>query len=448
MQRLPSWVPAAYSVAGAALSFFTMYLVSLRLGAGPGAAILSAVLALSFARRRTESRVPSWQSELAAIIFVGIVAAAMAWLLHFYFPLGAAVFTAGLFLSVWLRRFGGGLRERSQVLALPFIGLLVAPAAPHSTAGRGADLLLVLLAGVVAFAWDRLFRLLRQPVPARRKAQHPPEQGALSTSTRMAVQMGVAVAAAFIAGAQLFPQHWSWVVITAFIVCSGAIGRGDAAYKGVLRLLGALLGVLAASLLQYIAMPHGMAAAALIFVALFLGTWLRELSYAWWAGCVTLILALLLPTGEGSVTGLLGERLLAILVGAFCGVAACWFVLPIKTRSVVRRRVADTLLALEEWAAAAEPDRAHRLQVLGHCSEECERIAAPLRWQRRLGRLPPDAEHPALWLESAQRCAVKAAGVSSPSVELAKAVRLSRKALKEGQGLTPALRKVEALLVA
>ncbi|HEY3858602.1 MAG TPA: hypothetical protein VGM47_03195, partial [Gammaproteobacteria bacterium] len=129
------------------------------------------------------------------------------------------------------------------------------------------------------------------------------------------------------------------------------------------------------------------------------------------------------------------------------GVAACWFVFPIKTRSVVRRRVADTLLALEEWAGASEPEREQKLQIVQECAEECERIAAPLRWQRRLTRIGSDAEHPAVWLALTQRCA-KDAESKLPPTDLIKAVRLSRRALKEAQGLTPALLKVQALLEA
>jgi len=423
-----------------------MYFLSRQFGAGPNAAILSAVLALSFARRRAEGESHTWKRDLGGISVVGIGAAGVAWLLYTYFFFGAALFTAGLFLSVWLRRFGGRLRQFGSVMALPFIGLLMAPGAPHAAGGPGADLLLVLLAGVIAFAFDRLLLLLEPSAPlAYAPPSRPAEQGALSTSTRMAVQMGIALAAAFLAGRFLFPGRWSWVVITAFIVCSGAIGRGDAAYKGVLRLLGAFLGVIAATALQYVAVPHGPAAAVLIFAVLFVGVWLRDVNYAWWAACVTVILALLLPASDTSVTVLLSERLAAIFVGAICGVAACWFVLPIKTRSVVRRRLADILLALEEWAGAPEPERAQKLQVVESCAEECERIAAPLRWQKRLERIKDDAEHPAVWLSIVQRCARDAAS-EPPPADMVKAVRLSRRALKEDQGLTPALLKVQALL--
>lgn len=435
---------AALSVAAAAASFICMYLLSRRFGAGPSAAILSAVLALSFARRRAEGKAHTWQWDLGGIIVVGIGAAGVAWLLHTHFVLGAMVFTAGLFLSVWLRRFGGGWRQLGAVMALPFIGLLVAPGAPHSDGGPGMDLLLVLLAGVVAFIFDRLLLLLQRPAAAEYGAPKSAEQGALSTSTRMALQMGVALAAAFLCGGLLFPQHWSWVVITAFIVCSGAIGRGDAAYKGVLRLLGAFLGVIAATALQYVSVPHGPVAAVLIFAVLFVGVWLRDVSYAWWAACVTVILALLLPPGDVPVTALLGERLLAIFVGAVCGVAACWFVLPITTRSVVRRRLADTLLALEELGSATDAEREQKLEAVRRCALECERIAPPLRWYKRL--LGCDEEHPAVWLQLMQSCTDKLPAKADP--ELVKAVRLTRKALKDDQGISMALKKVQIVLEA
>jgi uncharacterized membrane protein YccC len=39
----------------------------------------------------------------------------------------------------------------------------------------------------------------------------------------MALQMAVALSAAFAAGFLVFPDHWGWCVLTAFIVCSGAL---------------------------------------------------------------------------------------------------------------------------------------------------------------------------------------------------------------------------------
>lgn len=445
--RYPNWAPAAQTVAVAAASFCTVYALSWWLDAGPNAAILSAVLALSFARRRAEGKSHPWAWELAGILVVGVAAGFVGWLLHAYFWVGAAVFTAALFLSVWLRRFAGDVRQLGRIMALPFIAVLVAPGAPHAAGGPWVDLLLLLSAAMIAFAWDELLNLLARTPAAEQSSEpiaRPTDPKAMPASTRMAAQMGVALAAAFILGRFLFPAHWGWVVLTAFIVCSGAIGRGDVAYKGVLRFGGALLGALAAAGLEYVFVPHGPWVAVLIFAALFVGTWLREANYAWWAAAVTLVVALLNGSGGTPVTELLGQRLLAIAVGAVCGVAACWFVLPITTRSVVRRRVADTLLALEELASAEGAEHDQKLEVVRRCALECERIAPPLRWYKRL--VGCGEEHPAVWLQLMQGCADKPPAKADQ--ELVKAVRLSRKALKDDQGVTVALRKVQAVLEA
>ena len=444
--RLPSGFGSAAAAIGvAAASFCSVYALSLWLKAGPNAAILAAVLALSFARRRAEGKRHPWMYELGGVLLVGICAGLVGWLLLQHFWIGAAVFTLALFLSVWLRRFGGNVRQLGRIMALPFIAVLVAPGTPHAAGGPWADLFLLLSAAVIAFFWDHLLLVLSRvetleqsfEAPAR-----PADPKAMPASTRMAAQMGVALAAAFLLGHLLFPTHWGWVVLTAFIVCSGAIGRGDAAYKGVLRLGGALLGAAAAAALEYVFVPHGATAAVLIFAALFVGTWLREANYAWWAACITLVVALLGETVGVPVTELLLQRLLAIALGAVCGVLACWLVLPIKTTSVVRRRIADALLALEELASATDAQREQKRRVFEHFAAECRRVAPPVEWHRRLSRAAPDAEHPGVWLGLVRSYAAPA----SAQPELVKAVRLSRKALKEGQGLTPALRKVEVVL--
>jgi uncharacterized membrane protein YccC len=65
----------------------------------------------------------------------------------------------------------------------------------------------------------------------------------------MALQMGAALAIAFAAGRTLFGVHWSWLVMTAFIVSSGNRGRGDVLYKSGLRIAAAAMGTVAATLL-------------------------------------------------------------------------------------------------------------------------------------------------------------------------------------------------------
>ena len=226
----------------------------------------------------------------------------------------------------------------------------------------------------------------------------------LSVQTRMALQMLVALALAFAVGMPAFGQHWPWVVLTAFIVCSGAIGRGDAIYKGLLRLGGAVSGTLVAALLSRLPLSP-FESATLIFVALFFGIWLRELNYAYWAACATLIFALLQGTAGVDPLPLFAIRLLAIVVGAICAIAATWFIYPIRTEALVRKRVGEARDALR--ADVSVRDLHFHLAQL-------ERVAPPVRLHRRVFGEREDGKHPATLIERMQghlRAAIERAKV-------------------------------------
>ncbi len=214
----------------------------------------------------------------------------------------------------------------------------------------------------------------------------------LTPTTRMALQMLVALALAFAIGMPLFHQHWSWVVLTAFIVCSGAIGRGDAIYKALQRFGGAIGGTLVAAVISRIPL-NGIESTALIFVALFFGIWLREINYAYWAACATLIFALLQGSAGIDPLPLFLIRVLAIVVGSLCAIAATWFVFPIRTEHVVRRRVADARDALRAGAA---------LRDLHFHHAQLERVAPPVRLHRRVFGEAKDGKHPATLIEKMQ----------------------------------------------
>lgn len=94
--------------------------------------------------------------------------------------------------------------------------------------------------------------------------------------------------------------------------------------------------------------PRSNTAVVVIFVVLAVATWLRELSYAYWAGCVTAVLSLLYDWFGQSPGDLLHTRLAGIAVGAVLGIAASWLVLPIRTGAVIRARTAAALSSLGE----------------------------------------------------------------------------------------------------
>lgn len=427
---------AGVTIAAVIASFCCSYALCRWAHAQPGPAILSAILALSLSRREHSASDGHVLVVPATIGATAVVAAGVGWLLVTVPALGAIVFTAGMFLSVWLRNLGARGRIAGSLVALPLVGMLVVPARADAPGGVTVDLALIIAAGVFAYAFAAVFGSLARragitpPIDPHRAARTPAGAPAAaagrlpaaaadrkpaaandrgsktrwSPTTRLALQMATAVGSAFLAGFALFPAHWSWCVFTAFIVSSGARSRGDAAYKGVLRLGGALAGTLAATILTRLWLPSGISEAATIFAILFVGVALRESNYAYWAACMTLVLALLAAPGAAGLA-FLGVRLEAIVAGALCAALAAWYVMPITVEAVIRRRLADALAALDDFAAgehASEAERANKLAIVEKHMAELEAVAPPARWHRRLFARSTGAAHPAAWIDLAQ----------------------------------------------
>ncbi len=449
----PVWrariVSASTTVVAAVASFLTVYALCRVTGAELQPAIVAAILALVLARRPSPARAGHVAASFATLPIVAVLAAGTGWLLHTEPIVGAIVFTAGLATSVWLRNYGGIVRKAGGLIALPLVALLVTPPPSATTrSGRITDLILVACGGAIALAYVTLVQGIarrtglapREPALAG-DAEAPPKRTlpGMSVSSRMALQLGVALAAAFVVGFVVFPGHWGWTVLTAFIVCSGARGRGDAVYKGVLRLVGALVGTLAAAALAHVWLPTGPLEAIVIFALLFAALVLRDVNYAYWAGAMTLILAILGSSVLGP--GALGERLESILAGAICAVAAAWFVMPIRTESVIRRRLADALLALDALVGHEhETPEAYfeRRHIYEHRMRELRDVAPPVVWHRRLFVRDDAPHHPARWIDLSREVDrhARAFGPETRTHErkraaLRRAIGLSRRAIGE-----------------
>ncbi len=418
------------------------------------AAVLAAVLALSLSRRAERTDRETLRLRLISLPAVGLAAAGVALVLHWNPWTGAALFCGGMFLSIWLRKFGERQAAIGTMIALPFIAMLVVPVRVVSGYGAWADIVLVMAAAVIAVLVCALAgRLEKVPPVEHALPARKPDDSKMPVSTRMALQMLVALALAFTIGLLAFPHHWGWLVLTAFIVCSGARGRGDALYKGLLRLGGAIGGTLVASLVPHVALPNPEIAAVVIFAVLFLGMWLRRINYAYWAACATLIFALLQPPVAGEALPLLATRLAAILIGAICAVAAAWFVYPIETESVIRRALADALAALGELLASGpdDPERARKRAHFEHRAAALERVAPPVRLHRLVNPRADRDEHPASWIETAHALfdhgrALADRGEPPAGERVARAIGASRRAIKERTGIGAALRRLHDLL--
>ena len=385
--RAPRWDPdwgllrtSAVAMAAVFATFFTAWLIEDLAHLHTDVVVLGVVLALSLGRvegashrtRQTGGHV----EQLRTVVIVALLAATastIGTLMLQHAALGDALFTLAIAAGIWLRRYGRAGRLVGTLIALPFIALLVAPSAPGYGAahtGWTAVIAIVALGYVSGFGLlGRRLGWISAPAP-RAEAFSRPSAARIPASTRMAAQMAVGLGAAFLVGHQLFPAHWPWVVLTAYITASGNRGRGDVVYKGALRLIGAGAGTIAATALASAFERGERWAIVAIFAIVSLVHWLRSWNYAFWAAGVTAALALLYGYDGVSGLSLLGDRLEAIAVGAVIAVLAAWLVLPIPTTQVLKRRVADTLAVYSDLLTTARR-RDHEA-----LTRECARLHA------------------------------------------------------------------------
>jgi uncharacterized membrane protein YccC len=244
----------------------------------------------------------------------------------------------------------------------------------HASEPDGAPLRLALLelelaaaAGVPAAVDAAAARLAATSASTRFAATGPgvPEEAPTPSrlrpapTTRIALQSAVALSLAFLISQSLFPDRWSWTIVSVLAISGGLRSRGDALVLSTERLLGALAGTAVATVLASAIGEQKAVAIVAILALLLVGTVLRDRWYAAWAFCVTSVLALLYGLYGERGNHLLAERLAQNAIGALCVIVPSYFLLPIPTAAVVRRRLAATLAALaetlERLAAGAAP---------------------------------------------------------------------------------------------
>ena len=383
---------------------------------GPSIVVLTTVLGMTLGRTQRHGGTRQRLTSLATLPVVSIACNEVGRLFVEHPNIADALFTAALGLSIWIRRFGGRASRLGTLIALPFIALLITPVPvlPGESPSVGRSMVWSAVAAVVAFCWvwatqeiaERIGYLEAAPEPA--VAQRAKSNARIPASTRMAVQMTLSLALAFVIGRTVFAPHWTWIVVTAYIVNSGNRGRGDVVYKCLQRIAGAAVGTVMATLVAGLLPPHDNTAIVIILIVLVIGSWLRTISYAYWAGCVTSVLSLLQGYfGEGHV-GLIGERLLQIVLGGALAVAVAWFVLPVKSSGVLRRRIADSLAALTDalhTAQHAPAEFAEQATRFSGTLKQLEQVAPSITAHRRLHRLRGiEKLHPADAVDALRSC--------------------------------------------
>ncbi len=363
--------------------------------------MLAVVLALTLFRTQRGTDLKGRGIGLVVLPAIAVLANEVGRLMLRHPDVGDASFAAAVSLAIWLRRFGDRAAKAGTLMALPFVTILVAPV--PLPPGHGATWWSALIA-VIAFCWvwaaqwtaERVgfvaFPPRRGHARARNATANANQTAAKKdsamwpvASTRMAIQMGVALGLAFVIGRYGFSPRWTWTLLTAFIVTSGNRGRADVLHKSLLRIGGAAFGTVVATLVAGAFGPRDDRSIVLIFVVLAVATWLRSFSYAYWAGCITAVLALLQGYfGEVQISLLL-TRLEEILVGAAIAVAVAWFVLPVRSTDVVRRRIADPLATLTDLLVAMRREPSQLTDLAARFegdAEQLKRVAPPIRAHR------------------------------------------------------------------
>lgn len=424
----------------------------------PAIGILAVVLCLSFSRSQLDHDLRGRLEAAVVLPLIGVAALGIGTLLVAQRWLGASIFVAGMFASVWLRQFGTMARRASSLVGLPLIVIVMTPHIAAQQAGVLPAWLIPIMVALLALTWVATAHALARWLDVLPERQETVETQAVFTprksdmrpnpTTRLALQMAVAIAAAFVVCFMFFPQRWAWIVLTTFIVTTGNCGRLDVAYKSALRVIGAGAGTLLALPLSLHAGHHDASTVAMILGAVFLGLWLRPVSYAWWALFVTMALALLQGFEGSSTQAMLALRLEEIAIGAAIGIISAWFVYPLRSTAVLRRRIADVLVLLGD---AFDPEMPVVPQEVLDAAFTRIREVAPsfraLRWVT--GKLKP--AQPADWIDATLACqgpARERIEQHQTSSEIRRAVGMARRSLREPATLSWALMALLATLQA
>jgi low affinity Fe/Cu permease len=159
----------------------------------------------------------------------------------------------------------------------------------------------------------------------------------LDMPSRQALQVAVASALAVLAGHALSGHRYYWALIAVFVTFTGASTRSESVRKAIYRVLGTLVGLVAAIFLAHATAGNVWLVLVVIVGSLFCGFYLIRISYAFMIFFITIMVAQLYSVlGEFS-DALLYLRLEETAIGAAIGIAVAVLFLPLSTRDTVRQ---------------------------------------------------------------------------------------------------------------
>jgi uncharacterized membrane protein YgaE (UPF0421/DUF939 family) len=187
----------------------------------------------------------------------------------------------------------------------------------------------------------------------------------LAPYARIAIQMGIAVAGAIIAGDALSGRRFYWAVIAAFITFMGANTAGEQMRKGVFRVLGTVVGVLVGALLAHLVGDVVWLQVVVVLVSLFLGLYLFRVNYAFMVVGITVMVSQLYVELDEFSNSLLLLRLAETSVGAGVAILTVLLVLPLHVGRVARVAARQQVEALADLADRCLDRLADPASVIG-----------------------------------------------------------------------------------
>jgi uncharacterized membrane protein YgaE (UPF0421/DUF939 family) len=172
----------------------------------------------------------------------------------------------------------------------------------------------------------------------------------LAPYARIAIQMGIAVGGAILAGDALSGRRFYWAVIAAFITFMGANTAGEQLRKSVFRVAGTVIGVIAGALLAHLVGDVVWLQILVVIVSLFLGLYLFRINYTFMTIGITVMVSQLYVELDEFSNSLLLLRLAETAVGAGVAIVTVLLVLPLHVGRVARVAARQQLEALADLA--------------------------------------------------------------------------------------------------
>jgi hypothetical protein len=201
----------------------------------------------------------------------------------------------------------------------------------------------------------------------------PGDRVRLAPYTRTAIQMGVAVGAAIALGDVLSGPRFYWAPLAVFMVFMGTNNSGEQDRTAVSRVVGTVIGIVLGSLVADAVGHHSYWSVAVILLSLFFGFYLTRVDSAFMAIGVTVMISQLYVQLHEFSNSLLLIRLEETALGAAVAIVVVTFVLPLRTRRVLRVAMRNHVKAV---GALVDHSSTH---LLGLDHEEVHTLRADAR---------------------------------------------------------------------